>query len=248
GVEFHELSEIPDSYELKEVDIDKNNSGGWVKIVRDNGIAKDSEKILTLFCPNLSQPIRPSPQTRACGTWSAPLTKMDYLITTVFCIRILNKRHGSDPPKLSPTIYWASGVMDPFDECQGRCCNRLQKLSKNDPRRRDLVGVIDGAPEGAVIFGGRFDLDPNALCNICSHDAGHRGNAVIISEIPSSEGHREDAIIPAETPSSDAGNRGIAGVLVNTSSSDAGAGMVNEGGVLGTGMGSSSPTVVTATV
>ncbi|KFX90066.1 hypothetical protein V490_06669 [Pseudogymnoascus sp. VKM F-3557] len=176
GVGFNELSKLSGCYDAKRVKIHKENSGGWVEILTGNAMAQDSDKILTLFCSNLGAPICPSPQARTCTTWVAPIAKMDYLITTVYCTEVLTKRHGAGRMKLSPSLYWAPGIMDPFDECPGQCCDRLQKLSKKEPIRKDLAEMLEGAPEGAVIFGGKFGLDPNTPCNRCSHDAGHRSD------------------------------------------------------------------------
>ena len=111
GVDFWELSNLPTTYGAHQVNIDQNSSGGWMDILTSNTGESDSDKVLTLFCENLNRPIRPSLEVKSCGTWATPIPGMDYLVTTVFCIKTLNHRHGGDPPKLSPSYI---GLPEPW--------------------------------------------------------------------------------------------------------------------------------------
>lgn len=66
---------------------------------------------------------------------------------------------------LSPKHFWTPGRFDPYDACPGRNCDRLQHVARTKPARRMSEVLKKAHPDGAIVFGGLFSMDPQALCN-----------------------------------------------------------------------------------
>lgn len=164
GVDFTELSLLPRKYSTIEVKLSTKFSGGWVEMLKDNWEAKKSYKIVSIFCKNMyPEPVKPTGME--CSTWCPPPVNSDYLITTISCIRKLAERHGRDPVKLSPNMFWGPGHVDPYSICPKRNCNRLQQIVKQQPSRR-MFNIMEDAPaDGALVFGGSYCMDPQMKCS-----------------------------------------------------------------------------------
>jgi hypothetical protein len=85
----------------------------------------------------------------------------------MYCLKELAQSYGRDPVKLSPEHAWERGTYGPYDACNGRSCDRLQKIVKGNGRReRDMRHVMSTASNHTtVILGGDFSMDPQIPCN-----------------------------------------------------------------------------------
>ncbi|KAH6847520.1 hypothetical protein B0I37DRAFT_405476 [Chaetomium sp. MPI-CAGE-AT-0009] len=154
GVDFDRIARLPRTWSLKEVAIDRHNSGGWTQMVR--GIRTEEvheDDILVFFCTGLQDPIRPIDPPGTCGTWTRVPPMLDYLVMTVSAFEELKRRQG-DRAKLSRKHFWVQGDQPPF-YCSSWHCNRLQKLTTARPLREQVL--MDHAEEGALVFGVTFN-------------------------------------------------------------------------------------------
>jgi hypothetical protein len=97
-----------------------------------------------------------------------------YLVTTNSRVDILDEKHGSgNPPMLSSKLYWKRSKRNPF-KCGKRGCNKLQKLITTKPSPLAIGWRYAG--DGALVFGGVFNVDPNARCDWGPTYASHAPN------------------------------------------------------------------------
>ncbi|KAF2174672.1 hypothetical protein K469DRAFT_756644 [Zopfia rhizophila CBS 207.26] len=168
GVDFAQLAGLPKNYWILTTDINLKSSGDWLQVLKSDW--KDLEtpsapyRVITLFCDDLTlQPIQP--RGHVCDTWYPPPVDQDYLITTMHCLKELTGIYGSDPVKLSREHVWERGVYGPYDRCDGRSCDRLQKIVTNGRRDKSISDMLStGSYHAAVVFGGDFRVDRQRRC------------------------------------------------------------------------------------
>ncbi|KAG9228055.1 hypothetical protein BJ875DRAFT_271714 [Amylocarpus encephaloides] len=155
GVDFVTLSNLPEQWSVKRVNINKEDSGGWAKVIKaqwKEGKQGDKQRqvILAFFCKTLDpKPICHETSVGLCGTWQPIPSGKSYLVTTYGCIESLSSRHGAQ--QLSPDHYWRKSSIEPF-QCTSPDCNRLQKTQPKFEQGDWELSSHDSA----LVFGGRF--------------------------------------------------------------------------------------------
>lgn len=175
GIDFAQLATKPKTYSILTTDIDIDSGGNWLQMLKSDW--KDMQtryetrnapyRVVTLFCDNLTpQPILPT--IKVCDTWLPPPFEKDYLVTAMHCLRELTELYGRDPARLSCEHCWKRGLYSPFQECNGRSCNRLQNIVQGTGRRDEDISqmIRTASPAAAVVFGRVFDVDPRLRCTL----------------------------------------------------------------------------------
>ncbi|KAI1734559.1 hypothetical protein F4680DRAFT_338996 [Xylaria scruposa] len=170
GVDFAHIATKPKTYAILKTTVGLDSGGPWPEMLRSNwsgsGASQTRYKVVTLFCSNLNpKPIIPN-DDRYCRTWYPPPPNLDYLVTTTFCLKKLASTHGDGPVMLSPDHAWVGCSHGPFDPCDGRSSNRLQRIEKGNGRSGSSMGEIlrEASDFAAVIFGKKLD---NAMQQRC---------------------------------------------------------------------------------
>jgi hypothetical protein len=73
GVDFDEISSQPNRWSITQVEIKKNNSGGWEDMVKGKRIELGARvgAMLVFFCCGLDDPIRPATAADSCSHGSS---------------------------------------------------------------------------------------------------------------------------------------------------------------------------------
>jgi hypothetical protein len=166
GVDFAQLATQPETFSIITTDINIKSGGDWLQMLKSDW--KDPQtpyRVITLFCDNLvRQPIEPTAQV--CDTWFPPPVDHDYLIAAMHCLKKLAELYGRDPIKLSREHIWQRGSYGPYETCNGRSCNRVQKVVNGSGRRdTDISNIVSNASaQAAVVFGCGFNVDLQRSC------------------------------------------------------------------------------------